>query len=146
MDATRSVQQKRDEREEEAFHAMLDAVMARVLADAAKARRTCTRTNQTTGESDIAYDARQSFAKRAFAEFLLACAKYGRFNTAEFLDLDNAIDEFASKWHELPTAGKEKRVGQHGDLLEEIAAIEAKATRLREEAAEPNAVVYFQLK
>jgi hypothetical protein len=113
---------------------MLDAVMARVRADAAKARRTDSRANKVPGESDIVYEVRQSFAKRAFPEFLAACVKFGRFNTAEFLDLENDIDEFASKWRELPTAGQNKRVGQHAGLEDEIAAIEAKAANLQAEA------------
>ena len=126
----------RDVHEDHAFYAMLDAVMSRVLADAVKAKQTCSRTNQTTGESDIAYEARQSFAKRAFPEFLEACVRYGRFNTVEFPDLDNDIDDFASRWREIPTAipGKYQQIGQHGSLQREIGAIEDKATRLREEA------------
>jgi hypothetical protein len=113
---------------------MLDAVMARVLADAEKARRTDTRANKVNGESDVVYAVRQSFAKHAFPEFLAACVKFGRFNTAEFLDLENDIDDFASKWREMPTAGLNKRVGLHAGLEEEIAVIEAKATRLRQQA------------
>jgi hypothetical protein len=136
IETTLRLERRRAAREGYAFHSMFEAAMGRVLADAEKARQTCRRTSQTSGVSTIAYEARQCFAKRAFSELLHACVRYGGLMTRDLLDLENDIDDFASKWDRVPTAGEPERRGHHEGLIEQLATIEAKAEHLRQEAAE----------
>ena len=56
-----------------AFHAMLEAAMGRVLADATEAERIFASANQRLGVSTTAYEARKSFTKSAFDELRSAC-------------------------------------------------------------------------
>ena len=55
--------------------------------------------------------------------------------SAEFLDLEREIDNFASQWREAPyTAGATLRKGLHASLGDQLAVIETKAAVLREKS------------
>jgi hypothetical protein len=80
-----------------AFHSMLEAAMARVLAEAAWARKTYPQDPKTGA---FGFDhrplVRQCITKGAFAELRAACVRQGSPLTGEFLDLEREIDSFAS--------------------------------------------------
>ena len=84
--------------EDRAFRAMLEAAMARVLAEAAWARKTYPQLlTQSQGASVEALAVRQCITKGAFAELRAACVRQGGPLTGEFLDLEREIDSFASQ-------------------------------------------------
>ena len=72
----------------------------------------------------------------AFAELRAACVRQGGPLTGEFLDLEREIGSFASQWEETGpfTVGHPSRirVGKHAGLGDQLALIEASATKLRE--------------
>ena len=114
--------------------------MARVLAEAAWARRTYSDIlTQRAGVSVDALVVRQCITKGAFAELRAACVRQGGPLTGEFLDLEREIDSFASQWedcaHLRPVPARSDK-GRHAGLGEQLALIETKATELREKAAE----------
>jgi len=90
----------RDASEALAFHVMLEAAMARVLAEAAWARKTYPNLTQSQRQpQDASVDAllvRQCITKGAFAELRAACVRKGSPLTGEFLDLEREIDSFAA--------------------------------------------------
>jgi hypothetical protein len=103
---------------------MLEAAMARVLAEAAWARRAYPDIlTQETGASVEALVVRQCITKGAFAELRAACVRQGGPLTSDFLDLEREIDSFASPQ-------------PYADPGKQLALIETKATELRERAAE----------
>jgi hypothetical protein len=116
------------------FHVMLEAAMARVLAEAARARRTYLPIlTQTAGLSLDGLVVRQCITKGAFAELRAACIRQGGDLTGEFLDLEREIDSFASQYEDRPTVtqGVTIRMGKLAGLDEQLASIERKATALR---------------
>ena len=129
---------RRDASEALAFHAMLAAAMARVLAEAAWARKTYPQIlTQGTGVSDEALVVRRCITKGAFAELRAACVRQGGPLTGEFLDLEREIDSFAMQWVDIiVNAGVPIRMGNFSGLGEQLAVIETKATELREKAVE----------
>ena len=82
------------------FHAMLEAAMARVLAEAAWARRTICPFWRIAGLSLDGLVVRQCITKGAFAELRAACVRRCGDLTGEFLDLALRADG--------PTQSKEK--------------------------------------
>jgi hypothetical protein len=137
-ETTVRLEQMRDASEALAFHAMLEAAMARVLAEAAWAGKTYPEIlTQTTGASVEALAVRQCIPKGAFAELRAACVRRGGSLTGEFLDLEREIDGFAMQWEDkLVIAGVLVRWGKHAGLGDELARIETKADALREKAFE----------
>ncbi len=144
-ETTIGLQQMRDASEAFAFHVMLEAAMARVLAEAARAKETYPQyvaqaqgaTIDAQGTSMDALAVRQCITKGAFAELRAACVRRGGPLTGEFLDLEREIDSFAMQWEEkIITAGFLVRWGKHAGLREQFALIEKKATALREKAVE----------
>jgi hypothetical protein len=131
---------RRDASEALAFHAMLAAAMARVLAEAAWARETYPHllTPQTAGASPEALGIRQCITKGAFAELRGACIRQGSLLTGEFLDLEREIDSFALQCEDRPTTmlSVTIRMGKHAGLGEQLAAIETKAAAIETKAAE----------
>jgi hypothetical protein len=128
--------------ENRAFCVMLEAAMARVLAETAWARKTY-RGLITHGGGDPTREAfvvRTCITKSAFAELRAACVRLGSPLTGEFLDLEREIDSFASQWEETGpfSVGQPPaiRVGKNVGLGEQLASIEDKATALRKKAAE----------
>jgi hypothetical protein len=124
IETTIRSEQDRVAKENVAFLAMLEAAMARVLADVAWAKRTYpSHWPQLAGYSEEAYAIRKCITKGAFAELRGACLRLGSPLTGEFLDLEGQIDNFSlqGNW----------QVG----LSEQINLIEAKATTLRDKAA-----------
>ena len=122
-----------------AFYVMLEAAMARVLAEAARARRTYLPIlTQTAGLSLDGLVVRQCITKGAFAELRAACIRQGGDLTGEFLDLEREIDSFASQYEDRPTVtqGVTIRMGKLAGLDEQLASIERKADALREKAFE----------
>jgi len=109
--------------EDGAFHAMLEAAMARVLAEADLAKKTYPQ-GLATGAFDENVLVRQCITKGAFAELRAACITQGGPLTSDFLDLERMIDRFASSSQ------------PHAALSEQLALIEANATKLRQKAAE----------
>ena len=92
------MEKKRVASEAKAFHAMLEAAMARVLAEVAWARKTYPQIlTQEAGSTVDALAVRQCITKGAFAELRAACVRQGSPFTGEFLDLEREIDSFASQ-------------------------------------------------
>ena len=121
-----------------AFHAMLEAAMARVLAEAAWVKKT---SPQVLARTDIelfdGYVFRQRITKGAFAELRAACVRRGGPLTGEFLDLEREIDNFASQWRDVPYAAEMRvRKGTHAGMGEQLARIETRAAALRKKAFE----------
>ena len=152
---TLRLERQRVARELYAFRAMVEAAMGRVIAEANEAREIFSKAPRfdedpfgrafdsaagVSRTSLAALHAREHFTKNAFSELRGACLRYGGLLTAEFLELESLIDEFASytdnvemlNIRDQPTV---VRVGYNDGLEEELAVIEAKAHHLREEAA-----------
>jgi hypothetical protein len=129
---------RRDANEARAFLAMLDAAMTRVLAEAAWAKKTYPQTlAQTAGSSVDALTVRKCITKGAFAELRGACVRRGSPLTAEFLDLEGEIDNFALQYEDRPSPTPTViiRLGKHADLGSQLALIEAKAAELHARVA-----------
>jgi hypothetical protein len=137
-ETTFDLEQMRNASEALSFHAMLEAAMARVLAEAERARRTYPGTlAQTAGASPDAYVVRRCITKGAFAELRAACVRRGGDLTCDFLDLEREIDSFAMQWRvEMVNAVAPRREGLHAGLGDQLALIETKAAELRQKAAE----------
>jgi hypothetical protein len=122
-----------------AFYVMLEAAMARVLAEATRARKTYLPIlTETVGLSLDGLVVRRCITKGAFAELRAACIRQGGDLTGEFLDLEREIDSFASQYEDRPTVtqGVTIRMGKLAGLDEQLASIERKADALREKAFE----------
>jgi hypothetical protein len=123
-----AVQLERDriENEDLAFRAMLEAAMARVLAEAGLLRTTYPSAfaRPSTGVSVAPDIISQCITRGAFGELRAACVRQGSPLTGEFLELERKIDSLASQ------------AGIQTDLGDQLASIEAKATALRDKAAE----------
>jgi hypothetical protein len=137
--------QERIENEDRSFRVMLEAAMARVLAETASAKKAYPQIlTQTADASAEAYLVRTCITKGAFAELRAACVRLGSPLTADFLDLEREIDSFASQWVETGKfmVGQPPgiRVGKHAGMGEQFAVIEAKAIALRKKAAETAAL------
>lgn len=131
----------REAGESAAFHTMLAAAMARILAETASARSVYPDfLTKTDGSSIEALAVRNCITKGAFAELRGACVRQGSSLTGEFLDLEREIDSFASQYEldiQLSSAMKQPiRKGKHAGLADQLALIEAKATALHEKAVE----------
>ena len=138
-EATVRLEDLRKASEALAFYVMLEAAMARVLTEAARARRTYLPIlTQTAGLSLDGLVVRQCITKGAFAELRAACVRRGGDLTGEFLDLEREIDSFASQYEDRPTVtqGVTIRMGKLAGLDEQLASIERKADALREKAFE----------
>jgi hypothetical protein len=138
-EATVRLEDLRNASEAEAFRVMLEAAMARVLAEAARTRRTYLPIlTQTAGLSLDGLVVRQCITKGAFAELRAACVRRGGDLTGEFLDLEREIDSFASQYEDRPTVTQSVtiRMGRLDGLDEQLASIERKAAALREKAFE----------
>ena len=124
--------------EDKAFRAMLEAALARVLAEADWAKNTYPQVlTRTDSESVDGYAFRQCITKGAFAELRAACVRQGGPLTGEFLDLEREIDNFASQWRDAPyTTEMKLRKGKHAGLGEQLDRIETKAAALRQKADE----------
>jgi hypothetical protein len=136
-EATVRLEDLRNASEALAFHTMLEAAMARVLAEAAWARRTYLPIlTQTAGLSLDGLVVRQCITKGAFAELRASCVRRGGDLTGEFLDLEREIDSFASQYEDRPTVTQDVtiRMGKLASLDEQLALIEKKATALRDKA------------
>jgi hypothetical protein len=131
---------RRDANEARAFLAMLDAAMTRVLAEAAWAKKTYPQTlAQTAGSSVDALTVRKCITKGAFAELRGACVRRGSPLTAEFLDLEGEIDNFALQagtYAFSAAAAIPVRKGIHAGLGAQLTLIETMATELRQKAAQ----------
>ncbi len=131
------LEREREASEASAFHAMLKAAMARVLTEAAWARKTYPHMFTKTNQWSDAPAVRQCITKGGFAELRAACVRQGGPLTGEFLDLEREIDSFAMQGEDkVINAGFLVRWGKHAGLREQFALIEAKATALRLKAAE----------
>jgi hypothetical protein len=137
-ETTVDLQQMRDASEALAFHAMLEAAMVRVLAEAAWARKTYPPIlPQKTGASVEALVVRQCITKGAFAELGAACVRRGGALTGEFLDLEREIDSFALQFEDrITNASVIIRMGKRAGLDEQLALIERSAAVLRQKAFE----------
>jgi len=139
IETTVRLAEKRDADEYDAFRAMLEAAMTRVLAEVGWAKKTYPEllTPQTAGASPDALIVRQCITKGAFAELRGACVTQRSPLTREFLDLEMQIDNFAlqceNRLNNLQNVLL--RMGKHVGLGEQLAAIEDKAFTLREMAA-----------
>ena len=123
---------RRRDAEAEAFRSMLEAAMARVLAEAASGRRALMSAVDTLA-------VRECITKGAFAELRAACVRQGSPLTGEFLDLEREIDNFSSQSELVmsPVTTQLIRKGMREGLEDQLAVIEAKATELKLKAAPP---------
>jgi hypothetical protein len=124
-----TVQLDRDRvaKEERAFYGMLEAAMARVLAEANWARTFYPQIlRQDVGASVEAYVVRRCITKGAFPELRAACVRQGSHLTFEFLDLEREIDSFALQW-EMGVTVQERTVrkGKHLGLIDQLTFIES---------------------
>jgi hypothetical protein len=126
------LERRRAASESYAFHAMLLAAMKRVLEEADEAKELVVGSHPTDGPSVEDHQARTHLTKIGFTELRAACVSYGGRLTEEFLELEIKIDNFASKTEQ---TSDHRRVGKHAGLEDDIADIEARAGRLRGEAA-----------
>jgi hypothetical protein len=139
-EATIRLEDLRKASEALAFHALLEAAMARVLAEAAGARKTYPALIEHPGgaTSREAFLVRTCITKGAFAELRAAFVRLGSPLIGEFLDLEREIDSFASQWEDTGAFNLAQppaiRVGKHAGLGEQLALIEAKAVGLRKKA------------
>jgi hypothetical protein len=135
IDTTVRLERMRDASEIEAFRAMLQAAMTRVIPEAAWARKTYPQlmTPQTAGASPDALVVRHCITKGAFVELRAACVRRGGFLTRELLDLEREIDSFALQCEDRPATSLSVtvRMGAHVGLGEQLALIEKKASELR---------------
>jgi hypothetical protein len=140
IETTFNLEQMRNASETLAFHGMLAAAMARVLAEAAWARKTYPDVlTRKEGRSVDAFVVRQFIiTKGAFAELRAACVRRGGDLTVDFLDLEREIDSFASQCGGRPTIDGNTTItlGENAGLDEQLASIERKADALREKAVE----------
>jgi hypothetical protein len=124
-EATVRLEDLRKASEALAFHAVLEAAMTRVIAEAAWVKKTYPDIlTPKAGVSDAVGAVRRCFTKGAFAELRGACVRQGSPLTGELLDLEREIDSFAAQGNS--PAG----------LTEQLALIETKADALREKAYE----------
>jgi hypothetical protein len=130
IETTIRLERRRAASEGYAFHAMLEAAMGRVLAEATEAESIFASANQQSVSSTTAYEARQSLTKSAFDELRSACVEHGGNLTAKFLDLEGEIDKF-KQWE---ARQNEVRKGLHAGFQQQLDLIEAKAKTLRREA------------
>jgi vacuolar-type H+-ATPase subunit H len=134
------LERERVENEDRAFRAVLEAAMARVLTEAAWARKTYPALmTQLAGSSvDSSVEARivrQCITKSSFTELRAACIRQGSALTGDFLDLEREIDNFASQVVEQARVANETRpVGKHAGVSDQLAVIEDKAAALRKAA------------
>lgn len=139
IDTTVQLELTRDASEASAFYAMLEAAMARIIDEAAWARKTYPQffpARPDRGSAE-AFAVRQCITKGAFAELRTAFVRLGSPLTATFLDLEREIDSFAGQYEDYsPPQGGTIRMGKHAGLGEQLALIETKATALREKAVE----------
>ena len=142
IETTLRLERRRAASEGYAFHAMFNAAMSRVLTEAAEANDIFTPHNQVAGAtvSKQAYDARTHFTKTGFDELRAACVRYGGLTTAEFLELESKIDDFASHYTESQGTNALQqaaivRSGLHADFQDHLDVIKAIATHIRDEAA-----------
>ena len=105
-ETTVRLEQMRDASEALAFHAMLEAAMTRVLAEAAWAKKTYPQHFDADDRQvcSNAFTVRQCITKGAFAELRAACVRRGGPLTGEFLDLEREIDSFALQWMDRPSS------------------------------------------
>jgi hypothetical protein len=143
IELTLDLEQRHNESEASAFHAMLAAAMMRVRAEAAQAKSAYPLIVQdqgaAQGESEDAYAVRQCITKGAFAELRAACVRLGGDLTSDFVDLEREIDNFASKWVLAGRHGSEavvRRNGKQAGLREQFALIETMADELLQKAVE----------
>ena len=138
IETTIRLERERDENEFDAFRVMLEAAMTRVLFEAAWAKKTYPEIlAQTTGSTVDALTVRQCITKGAFAELRAACVRQRSPLTRELLYLEGEIDNFALQSEDrITNASVTIRVGKHAGLADQLAVIEAKATELREKAAQ----------
>lgn len=127
------VERRRIAREGYAFSAMLEAGMRSVLEDVKSAKNVVK--DQTT-DSRNAYEARQCIKKNGFVDLRSALVKQGGHLALPFLRLEKDVDELSSKWYEMPTAGKDIKVGKMDTLHTELDSIELQAKALQGEAAD----------
>jgi hypothetical protein len=139
IEMTLRLEQDRVAHEARAFRTMLGAAMMRVLSEIDWAKKNYPSTFVAEGGPLLSLDAltvRQCITKGAFAELRGVCVKGGDHLTSEFLDLEREIDSFASQYEDKIHGGSvAQRWGKAPGLVQQIAVIEDKATKLRDKAA-----------
>ena len=123
IETTLRLERRRVASEGFAFHAMLVAAMERVLVEAAEANDIFKATGGKVSKQ--VYAARTHFTKRGFDELRSACVRYGGLTTAEFLELESKIDDFASHYTELQGTdaihrAATIRLGLHADFQDHL--------------------------
>jgi hypothetical protein len=137
IDTTLRLEQERVGSEARAFRATLDAAMVRVLAEADCGKKSNPQAFAQGGVASVeALAVRQCMTKGAFAELRAACVRLGSPLTGEFLDLEREIDSFAGQLVDVYSENRKSRQGKIAGLGDQLTVIEAKATKLRQKAAE----------
>ena len=139
---TREIESRRIAREGYAFHAMLKAAMEAVIDDVEAARNLPFPATGDQPNSPEAYAVRQRIKRAGFGELRDGFLRFGGTLTAQFLQLDKEIEDFAGQW-----ARRIPRTGTYGDfivmppegsnagLLAQLDRIEQQAIALRDKAA-----------
>jgi hypothetical protein len=136
---TEHLDKDRRAREASAFHAMLKAAMTRVIDEVEWARKNYPDVlTKKAGSSPEGLTVRRCITKGAFAELRAVCVRQGGPLTAEFLDLESEIDNFALQWEYFPakTEGALIPLGKHADMREQLERIKTMAAALHDKAAE----------
>jgi predicted nucleotide-binding protein len=123
-----------------AFYEALEAVMSHLLKETGEAREIFLSAGATDKavKSPQALEARRHLSRGALHELRPACLRYGGKLTADFLELDRKIEEFASRVEQRRSTydgGWTDAYGLHDGFEDQLAAIEAKSKHLHKEAA-----------
>jgi hypothetical protein len=130
IETTLRLERRRAAREGYAFCAMLNAAMSRVIAEVVEMTG-----RLATREQMLAFATLPKFTKSAFPEIRSACVSYGGLLTAEFLDLEGEIEQFASQCTNLQARFNHEHIpdAERERLLDKLRVIQVKAAHLREE-------------
>jgi hypothetical protein len=136
---TREIERRRLAREGYAFHAMLEAAMGAVIEDVGAARNLPppSPTSRNNMYSTQAYAVRQRVKRAGFTELRNAFVHFGGPLTAQFLQLDKEIEDFAgqSMTSFNPASGFPMQpTGVNAGIQEQLNRIEQQAQLLRYEA------------
>jgi hypothetical protein len=136
IETTLRLERRRVANEGYAFHATIWAAMERVLLEESEAKSIFLKLKPSDRSTKQAYVARRHFSKGLFPELRSACARYGGRITRDLLEVESAIDKYASQTEEGEqfASGRFAQLGLHADFLQQLELIQAKATYLRKEA------------
>jgi hypothetical protein len=132
---TRELERRRIAREGYAFHVMPEAAMSAVIGDVDVARKLPVPRSEAPMRE--AYVIRQRVKRAGFIELRHAFLRFGGTRTAEFLQLDKEIEDFAAQCTTPINPGSGfpmSSVGVNAGLFEQLDRIERQAKELLDHA------------